>query len=79
MAIQIILAVLSSLFLVTSLLFAALFFRTKHILDMRIYETKTIRDESLNIIEEIREDLKSGRVLLKIDRLDGDGLLYRTR
>lgn len=77
MAIQIILGSICSIFMVTTLVFMILFFRTKQILDTRVYELRAIRDDSLTVIDEIRDDLRSGRVLLRIDRIDGENLYLR--
>lgn len=77
MVIEIILAIAILLLAVSTAVFMTLYFRTKSVLDKRIYEMKVARDESLNIIEEIRDDLRSGRVLLKIDRIDGSNLYLR--
>lgn len=63
--------------MVTTLVFMILFFRTKQILDTRVYELRAIRDDSLTVIDEIRDDLRSGRVLLRIDRIDGENLYLR--
>jgi hypothetical protein len=61
----------------TTTTFMILYFKTKHVLDTRIYESKALRDDALTILEEIRADLLAGRVLLKIDRLDASNLYLR--
>lgn len=69
---------LSAFFLlITTIVFLVLYLKTKNVLDTRIYEMKVARDESINILDEIREDLRSGRLLLKIDRIDGSNLYLR--
>lgn len=74
---EVVLAVISFLLFLAFIVFLVLYFRTKSILDKKLFEAMAIRDESIGVLDAIKEDLASGRVLLKIERIDSTNLFLR--